>query len=115
VIVERQVPGVCHRFFVANHKVLYVIKRNPISVTGDGKSTVKALVEAQLIEQSKTPPWDRSPIKPIDDLARKCFAKVGLTEDSIPEKGLAVPLRPIQSNEWGARPKMCPSLYMLII
>lgn len=105
VIVERQVLGVCHRFFIANNELIYAVKRNPISVIGDGKSTVTDLVNKEVDEQSKTPPWKRSAIKPIDDLAKKTLAKMGFSEDSIPKTGVMIPLRPIQSSEWGGVPE----------
>lgn len=105
VIVERQILGICHRFFIVNQKVLYTIKRNPISVIGDGKSTVKELVDNELYKQNKIPIWNRSKIKSIDDLARKIFEKKGISENFIPNIGEMVSLRPIQSTEWGGSPE----------
>jgi cyanophycin synthetase len=105
VIIERQVLGVCHRFFIANNNLIYVVKRNPISVTGDGISTIKDLVDKEVYEQSKIPPWNRSAIKPIDELAKKTLAKMGFSQDSIPNSGLIIPIRPIQSSEWGGMPE----------
>ena len=73
VIVERQVSGVCHRLFVANDKLLYAVKRHPMSVIGDAKRTIEALVDGEVVEQANKPPWSRSEINPIDDLALKAF------------------------------------------
>ena len=101
VIVERQVPGVCHRLFIANGQLLYAVKRHPMSVTGDGRRSVQNLVDDELALQGNKPPWHRSGIKPIDDLALKELEQKGLTPDAVPAAGVMVPLRRIESTEWG--------------
>lgn len=101
VIVERQVEGVCHRLFLASGKLLYAVKRLPMGVYGDGTRSVAALVAAELVAQSRRPPWQRSELSPIDDLARAALKAVGLQETSIPEAGRFVPLRRIESTAWG--------------
>lgn len=55
VIVERQVAGVCHRLFVANDKLLYAVKRHPMSVTGDAQHTIQELVDAEVANQANKP------------------------------------------------------------
>jgi cyanophycin synthetase len=101
VLVERQVPGVCHRILVAQGKMCIAAKRLPKSVKGDGRLTVRALVElANELEQAK-PPWSRLKPFPLDDMALACLSAVGFTPNSIPPEGAMVPLRPIQTSEWG--------------
>ncbi|SEF92564.1 AMP-binding protein [Jhaorihella thermophila] len=101
VLVERQVSGVCHRLFVAFGQLLYAVKRLPIGVYGDGTSTVAQLVAAAVRADRQLLPWERSKIRPIDDLARRALAANGLTEESVPEAGRFVPLRRIESTRWG--------------
>jgi cyanophycin synthetase len=101
VIVERQVEGVCHRLFLASGRLLYAVKRLPIGVRGDGIRSVEALVAAELAEQAGRPPWRRSALCPIDDLARGALAAAGLEAASVPEAGRFVPLRRIESTAWG--------------
>ena len=101
VIVEKQVSGVCHRLFIANGKLLYAVKRLPMSVIGDGIKNVKELVDAELLIQSNRPPWNRSEISAIDELAKTAIIQAGFTLDSVPESGAFVPLRKIESTEWG--------------
>ena len=101
VIVERQVEGVCHRLFLASGRLLYAAKRLPIGVRGDGSRSVEALVAAELAEQAGLPPWRRSALRPIDDLARAALAAAGLQVTSVPEAGRFVPLRRIESTAWG--------------
>ncbi len=43
VIVERQVEGVCHRLFMAHGRLLYAVKRLPMSVEGDGVTDIAGL------------------------------------------------------------------------
>ncbi len=101
VIVERQVDGVCHRLFMAHGRLLYAVKRLPMSIEGDGVADVAGLIDAELARQLRLPPWDRSGIEPLDDLARAAIARAGYTPTSIPAKGALVPLRRIESTEWG--------------
>ncbi|GAA4401788.1 AMP-binding protein [Quisquiliibacterium transsilvanicum] len=100
-IVERQVPGVCHRLFVAGGRLLYAVKRLPMSVRGDGRSNVAELVDAELARQRSLPPWQRTEIRPIDDLALAAMAREGFAPTSIPADGTLVPLRRIESSRWG--------------
>jgi cyanophycin synthetase len=101
VIVERQVPGVCHRLFIANGELLYAVKRLPMSVLGDGTRSITDLVNAEVRKQLKRPPWSRSEILHIDDLAIVAMKQAGFEPSSIPESGTLVPLRRIESTEWG--------------
>ena len=101
VIVERPVLGTCHRLFIANGKLLYAVKRHPISVIGDGQRTVSQLVDDEVLKESFKLPWNRSEIKPIDELASQTLQKLGLLAGSVPGKDIIIPLRPIESTEWG--------------
>lgn len=101
VLIERQVPGVCHRVLVAQGKVCIVSKRLPKSVQGDGIQTVRALVDQANAEEQAKPPWSRLKPFPLDGMALACMAAADFTPDSVPPKGSMVPLRPIQTSEWG--------------
>jgi len=101
VVIEREVPGVCHRIFIAAGELLYAIKRFPKSVMGNGKQTVAELIEEANAAEQKRPPWLRSKPFPNDALALKALAAAGLTLDSIPAEGELAPLRYIESTEWG--------------
>lgn len=101
VIVERQVSGVCHRLFVAHGELLYAVKRLPMSVMGDGERAVWQLVDDEITQEVQKAPWKRSPIRPLDDLAREVLKKNGWGPDTVPDKGVWVPLRRIESTQWG--------------
>lgn len=102
VLIERQVAGVCHRLFVAKgEKVLFVSKRMPKSVRGDGIHSVLELIDkANAVEVSKAP-WRRLKTFPKDEMAIESLASAGLTLASIPSAGQYAPLRRIQTDAWG--------------
>lgn len=101
VIVERQVPGVCHRLFIANGSLLYAVKRLPMSVVGDGRRTVAQLVIDEVNAQKQKAPWNRSEIQPIDERALRSIAEAGFSLRSVPAKGVLIPLRRIESTADG--------------
>ena len=102
VLVEKQVAGVCHRVFVAYRKqVLFVSRRLPKSVKGDGSRTVRELIDEANREELEKVPWQRLKPFPVDGEAIKYLAAANLTLDSVPAKGQYAPLRRIQSNAEG--------------
>lgn len=101
ILVERQVPGVCHRLQVIHGRLQFVSKRLPKGVWGDGVRSVADLVaEATRLERKK-PPWKRLKPFPTDDRARAALTAAGFTFDSVPPKGCFAPLRDIQSTAQG--------------
>lgn len=46
LVIQKFIKGQDLRFFVLNRKVIGIVKRHPPTLTGDGKSTIKELVEA---------------------------------------------------------------------
>ncbi len=101
VLVERQVAGVCHRIFIARGEVLYVVKRLPMSVRGDGVHTVAQLVEQELERQRVKAPWHRSEIRELDDAAIAALAREGMTPSCVPPAGVLAPLRRLESTADG--------------
>ncbi|MBN2825321.1 MAG: carboxylate--amine ligase [Campylobacterales bacterium] len=105
VIVEQQVEGVCCRILVANGKMYYAVDRFPKSVKGDGKKNVKRLIEEANKKNLALPPWQRKTPFPKDDLALESIQRAGFTLKSIPKEGELVPLRRIESTQWGGEAK----------
>lgn len=98
VIVERQVPGVCHRLFIARGELLYAVRRLPKSVLGDGRSSITELIRQANHRETTVPPWMRTEPFPEDDRARSAIEAAGFTLESVPESGVPVPLRRIEST-----------------
>ncbi len=101
VIVERQVAGVCHRLFIANGKLLYAVKRLPMSVEGDARHSVAELIDRARAKEGRLPPWRRSPVPVLDEAALHAMRQAGWHSDSVPGAGVLVPLRRIESTQWG--------------
>lgn len=102
VLIEREVPGLCHRLFIVNNTLLYAVKRLPISVYADGKLSITELIEQANREESSKVPWKRK-IFPSDDATRKALTSQGYRMKSVPQKGEWIALRDIESTQWGGR------------
>ena len=101
VLVERQAAGICHRILVTDGQVVYAIKRCPKFVLGDGLHSVRELAEAGNRRQLLALPWLRRAPFPLDAMAADCLRGLGLGLDDVPAPGRYVPLRAIESTEWG--------------
>lgn len=101
VIVEKQVAGVCSRIFIAGDKMLYALKRLPKSVVGDGKKTISELIDEANRKNATLPPWMRTEYFPNDTEALESIKKAGFTLNTIVTKGELIPLRRIESTQWG--------------
>lgn len=101
VLVERQVSGVCHRLFMLNGRLLYAVKRYPISLIGDGIHNIQQLFNNALDENDGKAPWFKSELGQIDNHTLQALAEVGMTLQSIPLKGQLAPLKPFETTAWG--------------
>lgn len=101
IIVERQVSGVCHRLFIAHGRLLYAVKRDPITIWGDGVRSIAQIIAAGAAVQAARPPWSRVLVPSLDDDVIKRLNAQGLTPDSVLADGVAVVLRRIESTAWG--------------
>lgn len=94
VIVERQVPGRHYRVLVVGDNVVAVSERIPAHVTGDGRHTIRELVEIEnsnpLRGEDHEKPLTR--IK-IDDHVRMVLERQQLDLEYVPGKGERVMLR----------------------
>ncbi len=101
VLVERQVPGVCHRLFVIGDKVNLALKRLPKHIIGDGQRSIQEIVDAFNDANHRLPPWERKFPLEFDAVAMACLHKVGFDINSVAAEDQMVALRPIESTEWG--------------
>lgn len=106
LLIEEQVPGTCHRILIVEGEVLFVIKRNPRSVTGDGQHTVETLVQRLNETLQRKIPQKRLPGLALDQVALDCLAARGLGPQSVPGVGETIALRPAQSARWGGEPQI---------
>jgi cyanophycin synthetase len=106
VLIEEQVPGTCHRILVAKESVIFVVKRNPRRIIGDGLLSIKELIDHQNASIRKKIPQKRLPEYTLDSAAIEHLAKSGLDPSTVPDKGEKITLRPVHSANWGGDPEV---------
>lgn len=103
VMMQEQVSGEDYRLLVIDGHLEVVTKRIPAFVIGNGKDTIKKLIE----ETNKDPRRDTSSpahtLKPIEiDQPLKAYLKEqNLDLDSVPQKDQKIPLRKVASMSQG--------------
>lgn len=106
ILVEKSIPGVCHRILIIDGSSPYTVKRLPQSVTGDGINTIEKLIKLADDAENIKIIYKRMTPFVADDLAIQTLTAQGLHLQLIPEPGKNVYLRPIESAEWGGTPEI---------
>ncbi|MEQ1902709.1 MAG: cyanophycin synthetase [Pirellulaceae bacterium] len=94
VMVEKFFEGSDYRMLVIGNNLVAAARREPAQVIGDGKSTVKELVE--LVNKDPRRSDGHATILshiPLDDVSIAILTQQGYTTDSIPELGHIVYIR----------------------
>lgn len=86
VIVEEYILGEEFRVYVIKNKVAGVYKRIPANVVGNGKETIKDLIQRKNEIRKKNPHLSKHPIK-INTELEKILHSSGLDLDIIPKRG----------------------------
>jgi cyanophycin synthetase len=92
VIVERFIRGTEHRLLVVGGKLVAAARGEEAWITGDGQSTIRALIESQLNTDPRRGNTEDCPLNPvrIDSAARLELSHQGFEADSVPEAGTRV-------------------------
>ncbi len=88
VIIEKFITGEDYRLLVINYKLVAAAKRTPAHVVGDGKSTVRQLVDK--VNQDPRRGYGHENVLTqitINDLTKTIIAAKGYTEDSVIPEG----------------------------
>jgi len=94
VIVEEYLQGRDYRVLVTGGKIAAASWRRPPCITGDGTSTVRALVELENMNPARGEGHTNILTRiPMDALADAILAKQGYTFDSVLPAGVSVDLR----------------------
>lgn len=94
VLVEKFFPGSDYRLLVVGNRLVAAARRDPPQVIGDGKRTVRELVEIVNADPRRGDGHATSLTKiRFDDIAIACLTDQALTPDSVPEQGRRVVLR----------------------
>jgi cyanophycin synthetase len=79
VIVERFIPGDEHRLLVVGGKVVAAARGEIIGITGDGRSTVRQLIDSQInptrAAARRGPPLETSSSRPTTRCSWSCSAR----------------------------------------
>lgn len=93
VIVENYVTGKDHRILVVNGEVVAAAERKPAHVMGDGKHTIKELVEITNHDPRRGVGHEKSLSRiNIDEESLRLLGEQGFTVESIPPEGRDVQL-----------------------
>lgn len=103
VIVEQYIQGREIRVFVLDGHVLGAVHRRPPNVVGDGKSSIRGLIDIKNEQRKAVPHLYNRPIK-IDRRVRHSIRSAGYTLDSVPKKGERVFLGDISNISVGGEP-----------
>jgi cyanophycin synthetase len=94
VIVERYLPGHDYRLLVVGDQLVAAARRAPPQVIGDGKSTIRELIEQVNRDPLRGDGHATSLTKiRLDEIALQTLARQGYTADSVPERGVHAVLR----------------------
>ena len=94
VVIEKYADGCDHRVLVVDGKVVAVAERRPAQVTGDGKHTVRELIEIANRDPQRGIGHRKSLTRLPDDAATgEYLASIGKTLDCVPPPGEVVWLR----------------------
>ncbi len=91
VLVEACFAGQDLRLLVIDFRVVAAAIRRPASVVGDGKATVRALIETQ--SRRRAAATDGESRIPFDAETERCVAAAGLGLDDVPAAGVTIPVR----------------------
>lgn len=103
VLVERCLPGAWHRLLVVDQRLVGALRRDPAAVIGDGRRTIRELVDAANRDQRRGPDA-RWPLRrlALEEHELEMLAAAGLTTASIPAPGSRVTLRRTATAAGGA-------------
>jgi cyanophycin synthetase len=94
VLVERYIRGEEHRLLVVNNQLVAAARGESIFITGDGKATVRALIDSQLNTDPRRGEAEEFPLEPIvlerEPLIQMLLKRQKLDADSIPSAGQQV-------------------------
>ncbi|MDX1377162.1 MAG: N-acetylglutaminylglutamine synthetase, partial [Burkholderiales bacterium] len=91
VLIEACVQGEDLRLVVIDYKVVAAALRRPARIVGDGRSTVRALIERQSRRRAAATGGESK--IPLDAETERCLALGGRTLEDVPAKGAEIQVR----------------------
>jgi cyanophycin synthetase len=110
VIVERSIPGSEHRLLIIGGKMVAANRGDVVKVIGDGKSTVRELVDIQINSDPRRGSSENHPLSNIriDSAARIELSRQKLEADSIPAEGREVLIQRNANHEFDVTDEVHP-------
>ncbi len=101
-VVERFTTGRDHRVLVVDGRMVAVAERVPAHVVGDGRSTVRQLIERENRDPRRGIGHRKTLTRlPVDGDTRRYLAHQGYSLDAVPDEGARVLLRPTANLSTG--------------
>ena len=91
IVVEECFEGQDLRLLMIDYKLVAAAIRRPARVVGDGRATVRDLIEVQ--SRRRAAATDGESTIPLDAETERCLAAAGFTLDDIPETGTEIMVR----------------------
>lgn len=115
MLLEEQITGDNYRLLYLDGVLLDAVQRQPPCVTGDGKSTLRRLVEQANAARLKRGSSRSQVLITIDPDMRHTLARQGLALSSVPPAGQVVPVKTVINQNFGAdnvtvTDRLCPSV-----
>lgn len=113
ILLEKMVEGSDYRFFIVNGLMMAALERLPAGVTGDGKATIRQLIELENFRRRQSPMilegGHMSYFLPIDidQEAIQMLDQQGLILEDIPPKGMFVRMRFTANLSCGGTVREC--------
>ncbi len=103
IMIQQQVKGDDYRLLVVNGKLEIATKRVPAFVTGDGKSSIKELIEETNRDPRRNMDNPAHTLKPIafDEMLDQFLTEQGISLDTVPTKDERVYVRKVASMSQG--------------
>jgi cyanophycin synthetase len=97
VLVERFIRGEAHRLLVVGNRMVAATRGKMQTVVGDGRSTVRQLIESQINSDPRCGAAEEFPLEPLnldkEPIAQLELERQGLTGESVPPTGQTVLIR----------------------
>lgn len=100
-MIEEHIDGDVYRIALIHNNLIYVVKRVPKGVYGDGERTIESLIDNANIIENKKAPWLRLKPFPKDQSALDSLYEQKVSMETVVDKGKYIYLRKIQSNQDG--------------
>lgn len=97
VLVERFIQGEAHRLLVVGRRVVAATRGKMQVVTGDGRSSIRELIESQINSDPRCGEEEEFPLEPLvldkEPIAQLELERQGLSADAVPSAGQTVLLK----------------------